>query len=122
MSRDVIKRDGGEVQHGDDEDAEPSREEEDHHGADIVSVLSREAAGELLAAPKMIESCVPVDGSWNLEAWRAKQACVLANRAVQRNHHLGREQAVVAGPGSGGIGDVVAQKVAGADRGAGHAK
>src|SRR5947208_1772055 len=68
MSRHVVKREGGKVQQGDDEDAEPPREEEDPHGADIVPVLGRKAAGELLPDPKMIESGVPVDGSWNLEA------------------------------------------------------
>src|SRR2546426_7048725 len=122
MSRHVVQRERGKVEQDDDEDAEPSGEEEDPHGSDIVPVLGRKVAGDLLPDPKMIESGVPVDGSWNLEAWGAEQACVSANRAVQRNHHLGRQQAVVAGPASRWIDDVVAQEAARPDRYARHAK
>src|SRR5439155_20375797 len=111
----------GKVEQGDDEDAQPAGEEKDPHGSDVVPVLRTKAAAEPVSRPKMIESGVPVDRSWNLETWRAEQACVLANRAVVRKHHRGREQAVVAGPASGGIGDVVAQEAARSDRCASHA-
>ena len=42
--------------------------------------------------------------------------------AVDRDHDLGREQAVVAGPALRGVGDVVAEEVVRADRHAGHAE
>src|SRR5439155_12611523 len=118
MSRHLVQRERGEVEHGDDEDAQPAGDEEDAHGPKVVAVLRRQPAAELVAGPQMIESGVPVDRSWNLETGRAKQAGVHANGTVERNHHLGREQTVVAGPGSAGVGDVVAQEVAWPDRGA----
>src|SRR5207237_4234933 len=112
----------GQVQERDQEKAQPPGEEEDTDSPNVVPVLRGKPAVELVPRPEMVESAVTVDRSRNLEARRAEQADPFVNPAVERNHHLGREQAVVARLASRGIGDVVAHEIAWPDRDPRHAK
>src|SRR2546425_7907529 len=122
MGKHIVHFDGGEVEHGEQEDAHPPREEEEADSPQVIPILSRKAAAQCLARPEIVELGVPLDGPRNLETRGAQQAHPLANLAVERNHHLRPEEDVVARPAARGIGDVVPQEVVGPDRHAGHAE
>ena len=66
--------------------------------------------------PEMVESAVAFDGPRNLKGWRAQQAHPFANLAIDGDHHLGPEQAVLARSATRRVVDVVAQEVARTDR------
>src|SRR5207247_10455370 len=87
---------------------------------EVEPVLCGKNAAQRLPRPEMVESAVALDGARNLEGRRAQQANPFANLAVERNHHLGGEEAVVPGPPSRGVVDIVAQEVAWPDRRSGH--
>jgi hypothetical protein len=56
----------------------------------------------------MVEAVVPADGARDLETRRAQQPDPFPDRPGDRDHDLGREQAVVPDAGVGWVGDVVA--------------
>src|SRR5262245_47437601 len=116
------KLEGRQIERREEEDAQPPGEKEEAHGPEVVPVLCPETPPQLLALAEMVEPAVAVDGSRNLETRGAEQPDPFANPAVERNHHLRREQTVVAGPPSRGVGDVVAHEAAGPDRRSGHAE
>lgn len=56
---------------------------------------------------------VPLYRAGNLETWRAEQPDPFPDRAGDRDHGLGGDQAVVTGAAVGRLGDAVAEEVNG---------
>src|SRR5438093_3629959 len=116
VSKDAVEQfQRGHVDDRDQEDAQPPREQEDADGSKVEPVLCGQAAAQRLPRAQMVESAVALDRPRDLERRRAQQAHSLTHLAVERNHHLDREQAVVAERCSGGVGDIVANEGAGPD-------
>ena len=111
-----------EIDQHDEKDAEPAREQKDPDRLQVEAVLGGEAAPQRVAGAQVIEAAVALDRARDLERRRAQQADVLADLAVDRHHHLGAQQAVVAGTPARGVVDVVADEIARADSGARHAE
>ena len=79
---------------------------------EVVPVLGGQAAAQLASRPAGASKLrVTLDRAGDLEAGRAQQADTLADLSVDRDHHLRREQAVVARLALRGVGDVVAEEV-----------
>src|SRR2546427_4622784 len=104
----VEKLEGGQVDEHDQEDPQPPCGQENADRPKVEPVLCGQAAAQRFPRPEMVESAVALDGPRNLEGWRAQQAHPFANLAVDRDHHLGPEEAVVARPAPRRVGDVVA--------------
>ena len=64
----------------------------------------------------MVEPAVPGHRPGDLEAGRPQQTDVLEDLPLQRDHHLGGQQTVVAGAATRRVGDVVPEEVVRADR------
>src|SRR2546421_5847579 len=94
----AVKLEGSQVEQRDQKDAQPAGEEENTDSPNVVPVLRRKAAAELVPRPEMVESAITLNRSRNLEARRAEQADPFANLAVERNDTLCRVPAVSAGP------------------------
>src|SRR5207245_7452687 len=107
----IVKLEGGQVDDRDQEDAQPPREEKNTDVPKVVAMLCSKAAAQRVPRPEMVESAVTLNRSRNLEGRRAQQPHPLTNLAVERNHHLCREKAVLARPASRGVGDVVSHEV-----------
>src|SRR3989441_10922842 len=118
----VVQLDSGEVEQGEQENAYPTREEEQAYGSKVIPILGRKAAAQRLPRPEMIELGVTLDGARNLETRGAQQADPFAHLAVEGNHHLRPEEDVVVRPAARGIHDVVPHKVARPDRRSGYAE
>src|SRR5213593_4653607 len=94
----VVQLDGSEVEQGEQENAYPTREEEQADGSKVIPILGRKAAVQRLPRPEMIELGVTLDGARNLETRGAQQADPFAHLAVEGNHHLRPEEDVVVRP------------------------
>ena len=81
----------------------------------VVAVLLAQARAAGLLVDRGVHVAVAVDHARDFEGGRAEQADVLAHRAVDRDHGLGAEQHVRAGPAVRRIEDVVAEIVVLAD-------
>src|SRR5207249_9597617 len=106
----VEKLEGGQVDEHDQQDAQPTCEQENADRPKVEPALCGKAAAQRLPGSEMVESAVALDGPWNLEGRRAQQAHPFASLAVDRDHHLDREEAVVGRPCSRREGDVVAHE------------
>src|SRR5215469_6722461 len=106
---------GGQHEQGHDEDIDPPGDQENAHRPDVVLVLRLKPATQLVAGPEMVETAVALDLAWNLEAWRAEQAGPRSDLPVERNHRLRGKKAIVPGPATRGVGDVVSDEIAGAN-------
>src|SRR5216117_947479 len=118
----VVKLDSGQVEEGEQEDAQPPCGEKNADGPKVASILCREAAAQRLPRPEMVEPHVALDRARNLETWGAQEADPFSNLSVERNQHLRREEDVVARPATCGIGDVVPHEVVRPDRYPRHAE
>src|SRR6266850_1826141 len=79
----AVKLEGSQVEQRDQKDAQPAGEEENADSPNVVAVLRRKAAAELVPRPEMVESAVTLNRSRNLEARRAEQADPFANLALE---------------------------------------
>src|SRR5439155_5254207 len=111
MWKHVVQFNGGAVEQREQEDAHPPREEENTDGPKVVAILRRKAAAQRFPRPEMVELGVSLNDPRNLERRGAQEADALAHRAVERHHHLGAEENVVACPPARRIGDVVPKEV-----------
>src|SRR5438034_8721774 len=116
MWQHVVQLVGSQVEQRDQENAKPPADEEHPDGPNIVPSLRGEAAKQRLPLPQMVKLCVPLNGARNLETWRAQQADPFVHLAIEWNHGLCPEEAVVARPASRGVVDVVAHEVVRPDR------
>src|SRR5256885_16920425 len=91
----VVELDGGQVEQGEREDAQPPCEEENADGLKVAAMLGRQAAAQCFPRPQMIESHVALDRTRDLETWGAQQADPFTDLSVERNQHLGSEKDVV---------------------------
>ena len=67
----VVELDGGQIERGEQEDAQPPCDEENADGLKVASILCRQAAAQCFPRPQMIESHVALDRTRNLETWGA---------------------------------------------------
>src|SRR6266704_1904854 len=114
--------DRGQVDEHHQEDAKPPRREKNADRPEVESILGGKTAAQRFPGAKMIELAIALDGPRYLERWRAQQPHALVGLALDRDHDLGAEEAVVARLCARGIIDVVAHEVAGPDRRPGHAE
>src|SRR5207245_1111048 len=117
----AVKIEGDQVEYRDQEDTQPPCEEENADGQNVVPILCGKASAQRIPRPEMVESAVTLNRSRNLEARGAQQADPFANLAIERNHRLCREEAVVARPASRAGGDGVPPEVVWPSRRPSHA-
>ena len=99
------------------EDVDPAHQQVPADGCGVVPVFGGQPAAPFGPGGQVVEAVVPVDRAGDFEAGGAEQPDPLADRAGDRDHGLGGDQAVIAGAGAGRVGDVVAEEVPFADGG-----
>src|SRR5207253_3976595 len=107
----VDELESDQVDEHDQEDAKPPRREKNADRQEVEAILCGKAAAQCFPRPQMIESAVALDGPRYLEGRRAQQPHALVDLALDRNHDLGAEQAIVARLSARGIVDVVTDEV-----------